>query len=60
MNAPMQTRSVEQIIEIDAPVEAIWKALTDAEEMTRWFPLEAGTNPDGSVWTTCRCAATRT
>jgi uncharacterized protein YndB with AHSA1/START domain len=50
MNAPMKTRSVEETIEIDAPVEAIWRALTDAEEMTRWFPLEAGTNPDGSVW----------
>jgi uncharacterized protein YndB with AHSA1/START domain len=50
MTAPMQTRSVEQFIEIDAPVEAVWKALTDALEMTRWFPLQAGENPDGSVW----------
>lgn len=50
MNAPMQTRSVEHSIEINAPMEAVWKALTDAEEMTRWFPLQAGENPDGSVW----------
>ncbi len=50
MNAPMQPRSVEETIEIDAPVEAVWKALADAEEMTRWFPLKAGTNPDGTVW----------
>lgn len=44
------TRSIEAQIEIAAPIEAVWKALTDAEEMTRWFPLEAGTNPDGTVW----------
>jgi uncharacterized protein YndB with AHSA1/START domain len=50
MNAPMQSRSVDETIEIDAPVEAVWKALADAEEMTRWFPLKAGTNPDGTVW----------
>ena len=50
MNAPMQTRSVEETIEINAPVEAVWKALNDAEEMTRWFPLKAGENPDGTVW----------
>ncbi|MGH9858845.1 MAG: SRPBCC family protein, partial [Candidatus Acidiferrales bacterium] len=50
MNAPRQTRSVEETIEINAPVEAVWKALTDAEELTRWFPLKAGENPDGTVW----------
>jgi uncharacterized protein YndB with AHSA1/START domain len=45
-----KTRRVEESIEIAAPVEAVWKALTEAEEMTRWFPLQAGTNPDGTVW----------
>lgn len=50
MNAPVQSRSVDETIEIDAPVEAVWQALADAEEMTRWFPLKAGTNPDGTVW----------
>ena len=34
MNAPMPTRSVEETIEIDAPIEAVWKALNDAEELT--------------------------
>lgn len=40
-----RARSVEREIEIDAPVTAVWKALTDAEELTRWFPLEAHTVP---------------
>ncbi len=49
-----QTRSVGAEIEIDAPLEAVWKALTDADELTRWFPLEAGKNPDGSLWMSWR------
>lgn len=43
------TRSVEKQIEINAPVEAVWKALTDLQELTNWFPLEAGENPDGTL-----------
>lgn len=43
-------RTTETSIEIQAPIEAVWKALNDAEEITRWFPLEAGVNPDGSLW----------
>lgn len=38
-------RTFETEIEIDAPVEAVWKALTEAEELTRWFPLEAKVTP---------------
>ena len=47
-----ETRAVEREIEIDAPLAAVWKALTDAEELTRWFPLNAGVTPGvgGSVW----------
>ena len=44
------TRALETEIEIAAPVEAVWKALTDARELANWFPLEAGENPDGTVW----------
>jgi uncharacterized protein YndB with AHSA1/START domain len=45
-------RSFETTIEIDAPPEAVWKALTDAEELTHWFPLEARVTPGvgGSLW----------
>ena len=45
-----KTRQLNIELNIDAPIEAVWKALTDAEELTRWFPLEAGTNPDGTMW----------
>jgi uncharacterized protein YndB with AHSA1/START domain len=45
-----ETRKLEAKVEIAAPAEAVWQALTDTTEVTRWFPLEAGTNPDGTVW----------
>lgn len=45
-----KTRSIETSIEIDAPIEAVWKALTEASELVRWFPLEAGEEPDGTLW----------
>lgn len=47
-----ETRTFETTIEIDAPVEAVWRALTEAEELVRWFPLEARVRPGvgGSVW----------
>jgi uncharacterized protein YndB with AHSA1/START domain len=32
-----KTRDQKHTIEIDAPAEAVWKALTDAEEVTRWY-----------------------
>lgn len=38
-------RRLEQEIEIAAPIEDVWKALTDANELTRWFPLEARVTP---------------
>lgn len=38
-------RKVEKTIEIAAPVSAVWKAITESEELTRWFPLDAEVNP---------------
>ena len=38
-------RDVEREVEIAAPVEAVWQALTDARELTRWFPMEAQVTP---------------
>jgi uncharacterized protein YndB with AHSA1/START domain len=35
------TRSVETGLEIAAPTEAVWRALTDPREIVRWFALEA-------------------
>ncbi len=46
------TRTIEKQIEIAAPVEAVWRALTDGQELARWFPLEARVKPGvgGSVF----------
>lgn len=45
-------RQVETAIQIGAPVEDVWKALTDAEELERWFPFEARVEPGegGKIW----------
>jgi uncharacterized protein YndB with AHSA1/START domain len=47
------SRRIETSIEINASPEAVWKALTDADELTRWFPMEARVTPGvgGSIWT---------
>ncbi len=39
------TRSHEHTLTIDAPPDAVWHAITDAGELTRWFPLEARVRP---------------
>ncbi len=45
-------RKVDTTIEIHAPAEAVWKALTDPEELVRWFCLSARAKPGsgGSIW----------
>lgn len=50
------TRSIEVTIDIGAPPEAVWRALTDAEELVRWFPFEARVEPGagGSIWSSWR------
>jgi uncharacterized protein YndB with AHSA1/START domain len=39
------TRTQEHEIVIDAPLEAVWKAISDGEELTRWFVQEASVEP---------------
>ena len=39
------TRTQQHEIVINAPVEAVWKAISDAEELTRWFVQEASVEP---------------
>jgi uncharacterized protein YndB with AHSA1/START domain len=39
------TRRQEHEITIDAPIEAVWKAITDGEELTRWFVEKASVEP---------------
>jgi uncharacterized protein YndB with AHSA1/START domain len=38
-------RSIVKQIELNAPAKAVWRALTDPEELVRWFPLEAKVTP---------------
>lgn len=47
-----ESRTIEVQTLITAPIEAVWKALTDATELVRWFPLQARIVPGvgGSVW----------
>lgn len=33
-----KTRTIEVEVRIDAPLDAVWKALTEASELARWFP----------------------
>lgn len=47
----MSRRIVKEVF-VKAPPDAVWRALTDAEELTRWFPVDARVQPGpgGSVW----------
>ncbi len=38
-------RRIETSISIDAPVDAVWKALTDGRELANWFPPYAEVKP---------------
>lgn len=38
-------RTIELSTQLDADAAAVWKALTDAEELKRWFPLDATVKP---------------
>jgi uncharacterized protein YndB with AHSA1/START domain len=40
-----QGRSFETSLDIDASPEEVWRALTEAEELVRWFPLRAEVTP---------------
>ena len=36
---------IEDMVILDVPPELVWRALTDAEELTRWFPFAAIVEP---------------
>src|SRR5262249_48486691 len=50
------TRSHVHEIEIDAPIEDVWKAISEADEVTKWFSEEARISPGegGSYWVSWR------
>jgi len=45
-------RTIEKALEIDASPAEVWRALTDAHELVRWFPLQAEIEPrvGGRYW----------
>jgi uncharacterized protein YndB with AHSA1/START domain len=45
-------RQHETIVEIAAPAEAVWQALTQAEDLMRWFAPQARVTPGagGEIW----------
>ena len=45
-------RKLEYELEIEAPREAVWNALTEGEELERWFPFQARVEPGegGKIW----------
>ena len=50
------TRSAEGRIDIEATADRVWRALTDARELERWFPLDARVEPGegGTIWMSWR------
>ena len=48
----METRSIEREVHIAAPPDVVWRALTEADELMRWFSLDAKVEPGvgGSIW----------
>jgi uncharacterized protein YndB with AHSA1/START domain len=40
-----KARAFETSLDIDASRDDVWRALTEAEELMRWFPLEARVTP---------------
>lgn len=49
------TRSLEKEVRVAAPLEVVWKAISEAEELKRWFPLDARVTPGdgegaGRIW----------
>jgi uncharacterized protein YndB with AHSA1/START domain len=47
-----RTRAIEQRIEIAASPDAVWQALTEADQLASWFPVDARVTPGagGSIW----------
>ena len=46
------SRKIVKEIFVQAPPDVVWRALTDAEELKRWFPVDARVQPGkgGSIW----------
>lgn len=45
MSTESKKRIAEKIIELNVPVDKVWKALTDADEIVKWFSTHAEVKP---------------
>lgn len=45
MPSTATTRTFERSLDIAAPADAVWSALTDAQELERWFPVSSDVKP---------------
>ena len=45
MSESRRTKEIDITVEIDADVETVWRAISDGEEISRWFPLNAEVDP---------------
>jgi uncharacterized protein YndB with AHSA1/START domain len=46
-----ETRRFEMAVEVAVSPDAVWQALTDADDLVRWFPLDANITPGvGGKW----------
>jgi uncharacterized protein YndB with AHSA1/START domain len=54
MMAVAELSRIDRTIEIDAPPERVWRALTNAEELGAWFQvrIDGAIAPDTEVWMT--------
>ena len=50
----MELRRIDKAIQIQAPPESVWRALTDARELSAWFQvtIEGVIAPGGELWMT--------
>lgn len=47
--SPETRAPLEKTVNIDAPIETVWKAISEGKEMARWFTLDARITPgDGA------------
>jgi uncharacterized protein YndB with AHSA1/START domain len=46
------SRQVEQEVRVDASPQDVWRALTEGDALSQWFPVEARVEPGlgGSIW----------
>ena len=50
----MQLSRIDKTIDIQAPAERVWRALTDAKELSQWFQvtIEGAIAPGAELWMT--------